>query len=253
MSSKQCSQCGLVNWSSAEACKRCGSLFDVQDTPEAFVQQDSPELWAQQDPQQAWVPNFEVLEPLSPGPVHIFSGAIKLLTGILALEVVAILSSRLLHLIEGETAAMVAVLFIFSGFALLLLTHIWLVIRIFEQSASWGLGTLFVPLVGLFAVAKFWEKTKQRDRVSRSTMRASSSARARVMSPSLIIPVKVIANASRAVLFVSQVDSSQLTSGVAGEASVPNKIFSGSYSSHERSTRDRAAGVSRNVRAEKSA
>jgi len=43
------------------------------------------------------------------------------------------------------------------------------------------------------------------------------------------MPVSAIANASRAVLFVIHADSSQLTSGVAGEASVP---FSPSTDTH---------------------
>ena len=37
------------------------------------------------------------------------------------------------------------------------------------------------------------------------------------MSPSWTIPLRAIARASRAVLFVIQADSSQLTSGVAGD------------------------------------
>lgn len=160
MSSKQCSQCGLVNWSSTEACKRCGSPFDVQDTPEAFIQQEPPETWAQQDPREAWGQNFEMFEPIEPDPNYIFSGGVKFLTGILAVEAVFVILS-FLHVIEGDTAGWIAVIFIWGGIALFVLTHIWLVIRIFEQSMWWGLGTLCVPLVGLIAVAQFWQKTKR--------------------------------------------------------------------------------------------
>ena len=40
------------------------------------------------------------------------------------------------------------------------MTHIWLLLRIFDQSIGWGLASLFIPIVMLIAVAQFWQKTK---------------------------------------------------------------------------------------------
>jgi len=91
----------------------------------------------------------------------LFSSGLQFLTIILALASVAFLSSRVFQLITGDTATMFAVIFMFGGMALLLLTHLWLLARIFQESIGWGLGTLFIPLVGLFAIAKFWEKTRR--------------------------------------------------------------------------------------------
>jgi hypothetical protein len=53
------------------------------------------------------------------------------------------------------------VIFMFTGMALTVLAHLWLLVRIFEQSTAWGLASLFIPWVGLFAIAKFWEKTRR--------------------------------------------------------------------------------------------
>jgi hypothetical protein len=47
------------------------------------------------------------------------------------------------------------------GLLLLFLTHIWLLIRIFEQSVGWGLASLFIPAACYIAIGKFWEKTKR--------------------------------------------------------------------------------------------
>jgi hypothetical protein len=139
MSSTQCAQCGLVIWSSAVECKRCGFVRTVQDARNALAQ------------------NYE---SLAPEPTPLFSGGVKVLTGVLVLEMVPILLSSL-HVIGDHTASMIGVFFMLSGIALLVVTHIWLVIRIFEQSAWWGLGTLFIPFVGLLAVVQFWQKTKR--------------------------------------------------------------------------------------------
>ena len=138
MNNIKCAQCGLVSWSSEVECRRCGSLLTVQDmSAEQFAFDTQPEA-----------------QPL-------FSGALKFLTAILVLASVAFLLSRVFQLIDGNTAMMFAVIFMFSGMALLLLTHLWLLTRIFQESIGWGLGTLFIPLVGLFAIAKFWEKTRR--------------------------------------------------------------------------------------------
>src|SRR5205085_9474864 len=66
--------------------------------------------------------------------------------------------------------------------------------------------------------------------LSRITMRAISSALARVISPSFIIPVSAIANASRADVVVCQPISSQSIRADPGDRSVPNSTFSGYHS-----------------------
>jgi hypothetical protein len=131
-----------VNWSDAEECKRCRAPFEGQDD---------------------WEPNElrgQNYESLAPEPTRIFSGGVKLLTGILAVEVVAILLAQI-HLLDGDVAKVIAAAFVIAGFALLLVTHVWLVVRILQESVWWGVGTLFIPLVGLIAVIQFWQKTKR--------------------------------------------------------------------------------------------
>jgi hypothetical protein len=137
MNNIKCAQCGLVSWSTEVECKRCGSLLTVQDKP-------------------AQNPDFGASEPKP-----LFSGALKVLTVILAFATVAFLFSRVFHLIDRDTGMKLAVIFMLGGMALTLLAHLWLLARIFEQSIAWGFGTLFISLVGLFAVAKFWEKTRR--------------------------------------------------------------------------------------------
>ena len=65
------------------------------------------------------------------------------------------------HPFDPETAKGLGVVIGLVGALLTVLTHIWLVIRIFEQSVGWGLASLFFPIVGLVAVAQFWDKTKR--------------------------------------------------------------------------------------------
>jgi len=38
---------------------------------------------------------------------------------------------------------------------------IWLLVKGFQESALWGLGMLFVPLVSLFFVITHWEDAKK--------------------------------------------------------------------------------------------
>ena len=134
----KCAQCGLVNWSTEVECKRCRSLLTVQG-------KSAQDNYFDNDHQ----------------PQRFFSSGLQLLTVILGLATVAFFSSRVFELLDGETAKLVAVIFFFSGIVLLLLTHLWLLVRIFEQSVGWGLGALLIPLIGLFAVAKFWDNTKR--------------------------------------------------------------------------------------------
>jgi hypothetical protein len=63
--------------------------------------------------------------------------------------------------IQGEAAQILAITFMFTGMALMVLAHLWLLVRIFGQSTAWGLASLFIPWVGLFAIAKFWDKTRR--------------------------------------------------------------------------------------------
>lgn len=136
MNNIKCAQCGLVNWSSDIECKRCRALLTVQ------------ELRAQS------------LAFVMPEPQPFFSRGLQLLTGFLGLATVLVVMSRLIGF-DRETAIMLAIPFMLAGLALLFVSHIWLLVRIFEQSIGWGLGALFVPLVGLIAVFMFWENTKR--------------------------------------------------------------------------------------------
>lgn len=141
MSNIKCPQCGLMNWATDAECKRCQYLLQTQDTQDYSKPHRDPSLSLESQP--------------------LFSGVIKVLTAILALGIVALLSTMVLHLLDQDTTTAIGAIFMLGGMALYLLAHIWLVVRIFEQSVAWGLGSFFIPLVGLFAVAKFWEKTKR--------------------------------------------------------------------------------------------
>jgi hypothetical protein len=136
MNNVKCFQCGLVNWSSDIECKRCGALLTVQ------------EIRAQH------------LAYIAPEPQPFFSRGLQLLTALLGVAMVFVPLSRLLRF-DSETAAVVALPFVLAGLVLMFVAHIWLLVRIFEQSIGWGLGSLFVPLVGLIAVFMFWENTKR--------------------------------------------------------------------------------------------
>lgn len=37
---------------------------------------------------------------------------------------------------------------------------LWLLVLAFQESILWGLGTIFVPFVGLVFAIMFWDKTK---------------------------------------------------------------------------------------------
>jgi hypothetical protein len=138
MINRKCVQCGLVNWANATECHRCGVAL-VMYVPEAQP--------------YALYPTMVRSEPL-------FSGGVKFLTGFLAVGAFAVFVCGL-HLVPESFAKGLAMMFMFVGIALFFLTHIWLVIRVFEQSAWWGLGALFIPFVGIIAIALFWDKTKR--------------------------------------------------------------------------------------------
>jgi hypothetical protein len=136
MNNVKCFQCGLVNWSSEVECKRCGALLTVQ------------EIRAQH------------LAYIATEPQPFFSRGLQLLTGLLGLTIVFVVFSRLIGF-DRETSMMLSLPFMLAGLALLFVSHIWTLVRIFEQSIGWGLGSMFVPLVGLIAVFMFWENTKR--------------------------------------------------------------------------------------------
>ena len=137
MSNIKCPQCGLVNWATEANCKRCQSLLDGQDYAE---------------PQ--YDPSLSLERPL-------FSGVVKVLTGILALATVGLLFFKIFHPFDTDTTMGIAAIFMLVGFLLACIASIWTVVRIFEQSIWWGLAALFIPFAGLFAIARFWEKTKR--------------------------------------------------------------------------------------------
>lgn len=136
MNSVKCFECGLVNWSGEIECKRCRALLTVQ------------ELRAQQ------------VTAVTAEAQPFFNRGLQLLTAIMAVAFVLVVASRMLNF-DREMAAVMALPFMLIGLVLMLVTHIWLLVRIFEQSIGWGLGSLFVPIVGLIAVFMFWEHTKR--------------------------------------------------------------------------------------------
>jgi hypothetical protein len=138
MQNIKCAECGLVNWSAEVECKRCGSLLTVQDKRAQHT---------------------VAVEKFNSPPL--FSGGLKFLVVILGLAVLAIFPSRVLQLVDADFSKLLAIVFMMAGIGFLLLSHIWLVIRIFEQSVAWGLGSLCLPFVGLIAVVKFWDNTKR--------------------------------------------------------------------------------------------
>lgn len=142
MESVKCQECGLVNWADAEtiSCKRCGAP-----------------LWQKEESRL----DYLSAHAGPPESGAILSGGIIGLIVILGLAVLALLAHRVLHLTDKETAAGIALLFFFGGLALLVLSHLWLVARVFEQGVWWGLGALFVPFVGVIALIMFWDKLKR--------------------------------------------------------------------------------------------
>jgi hypothetical protein len=94
-------------------------------------------------------------------PKRVFSGVITFLTATLALATVAVLFARGFQLIDGDAAKILAGIFMLVGVSFYILSGICGLVRIFEQSVWWGLGTIFVPFVGLIALILFWEKTRR--------------------------------------------------------------------------------------------
>ncbi|HEX5704055.1 MAG TPA: hypothetical protein VFX97_12705 [Pyrinomonadaceae bacterium] len=91
----------------------------------------------------------------------LFSTGIKLLTAMLAVTTVIFLAQQAFQPLSPEMAKEIAVWLALPALGLYVLAHIWLIIRIFEQSLGWGVASFFIPLAMLFAVARFWHKTKR--------------------------------------------------------------------------------------------
>jgi len=112
----------------------------------------------QSAPYQSYWPQSPAFEEKSP---KVFSGGVVFLTGILIVAFVMLVTQQAFHPFEADTAKGFGGIVGLIGVLLLILTHIWLLIRIFEQSVGWGLASLFLPVAGYIAVGKFWEKTKR--------------------------------------------------------------------------------------------
>ena len=69
--------------------------------------------------------------------------------------------SRVFHVMPNDVTAMLAIVAIVVGMLLYIAAHIWLLVRIFQQSIGWGICTLLIPWAGLFAIAKFWQHTRR--------------------------------------------------------------------------------------------
>jgi hypothetical protein len=137
MNKIKCAQCGLVNWSTEVECKRCGSLLTVQDKLQRNVHLEEKE------------------------PKRLFSGVIIFLTVTLGLAVLGLMVTRVVPVIDGEAAKMVAAMFMITGVGFAVLIKFCIIVRIFQQSVGWGLASMFVPLAALIAIVKFWETTRR--------------------------------------------------------------------------------------------
>ena len=150
MNSIKCPDCGLVNFADASECKRCRFCF-VSD-PEPM---DSQYQGAQY---QSYWPQRSEYEEKAP---KVFSGGVVFLTGILVVAFALLVLQQAFHPLDKSAASGLALFIGFGGLGLMVLTHIWLLIRIFEQSIGWGFASLFLPVAGYIAVGKFWDKTKR--------------------------------------------------------------------------------------------
>jgi NADH:ubiquinone oxidoreductase subunit K len=138
-----------VNWSTSEACKRCNEpIFSEAQDDQFDAREDA--YYRQPSAQQ-----FE------PANERFFSGGVVLLTGMLIVAAVLFLIQQVGHPFDRETARGIGGIVGLMGFGLMFLAHIWLMIRIFEQSIGWGFASLCIPFVVLAAVAKFWLKTRR--------------------------------------------------------------------------------------------
>ena len=151
MNSIKCPECGLVNFATASECKRCRMCFVAPEQGPHDSQYQHAEY------QSYWPQRQEFDEKTQ----RIFSGGVVFLTGILIVAFAMLVMQQAFHPLDPSAARSIAVLVGLVGAGLMLLTQIWLLVRIFEQSIGWGFASLFLPVVGCIAVGKFWEKTKR--------------------------------------------------------------------------------------------
>jgi len=154
MNSIKCPDCGLVNFATASECKRCRLCFAPSEPVDG---QYANTEYSNSQYQSHWPQSAEFDEKKQ----KIFSGGVVFLTGILVVAFALLVIQQAFHPLDQSAAQGIAALVGLSGLGLLVLTHIWLVIRIFEQSIGWGFASIFLPICGLIAVAQFWEKTKR--------------------------------------------------------------------------------------------
>ena len=153
MNSIKCPECGLVNFSTASECKRCHLSF-VSDQEPIDGQCANAEYSNTQ--YQSYWPQAE-----QETKQRVFSGGLVFLTGIFVVVIALFVLQQAFHPFDADTARGFGGIMGLIGVLLLILTHIWLLFRIFEQSVGWGLASLFLPVAGYIAVGKFWEKTKR--------------------------------------------------------------------------------------------
>jgi len=151
MNSIKCPDCGLVNFATASECKRCHRSFVSEQEPHDAQYQSE-----QYQNQNYWPQNHE-----AENKQRVFSGGVLVLTGILALGFAILVLQQALHPLDADTAKGVGGVLGLVGVLFLVVTHIWLLIRIFEQSVGWGVASLFIPAACYIAIGKFWEKTKR--------------------------------------------------------------------------------------------
>ena len=56
--------------------------------------------------------------------------------------------------------AMAGVLFVI-GLIISMVGGVWLLVKAFQQSVMWGLGSMFVPFVSIIFVISYWDDAKQ--------------------------------------------------------------------------------------------
>lgn len=132
----KCSSCGLANFVTEDNCRRCQARLFWEPEP-------IPELNQMSTSFKGW-----------------FDVGMTFLVAIFGLELLAIVLCR--GQVVGERITMgLAFGFLSCGIILLILTHIWLIARIYEESPLWAIAAFFVPIACLIAVCKWPEKTKR--------------------------------------------------------------------------------------------
>lgn len=149
MNSIKCPECGLVNFATASECKRCQRSFVAEQVPSDAQYQNAQY-------QVYWPQNSEPEKKQA-----VFCGGLVLLAAILGFGMAVFVLQQAFHPLDADTAKGFGGIVGVIGILLMILTHIWMLIRILEQSVGWGLAALFLPIVGYIAIGKFWEKTKR--------------------------------------------------------------------------------------------